>query len=166
MIRKLLVLAVLFLTGCGMLPTPDDFPSPPPMTVIMEIPPVTATVTLEPRLRPILADDLQDAATTFLIVKTALAAGDNTKVAELVKYPLRVKLSGQERTIKDQQEFLDQYEQIFDQNFVTTLFEMDEENLTLFPNGAQVGNGEVWLNYFCTDLTCTDAQFLITQINK
>jgi len=43
---------------------------------------------------------------------------------------------------------------------------MDEENLTLFPNGAQVGNGEVWLNYFCTDLTCTDAQFLITQINK
>lgn len=165
MIRKAILLAVVWMTGCGSLPTPDEFPTPP-MTVIVEIPQVTATVTLEPRMRPILPDNLQDAETTFLIIKTAMAAGDDVKIAELVKYPIRVNLEGQEILIKDQHEFLDHYEKIFDQKFSTTLFEMDETNLTLLPNGIQVGNGQLWFNYFCTDLSCSDAQFLITQINK
>jgi hypothetical protein len=77
-----------------------------------------------------------------------------------------VKLDGQESLLKDQQEFLDQYEKIFDEGFMNTLFEIDETNLTLLPNGVQVGNGELWFNYFCVDLSCSDAQFLITQINK
>lgn len=164
--RKGFLLAVFLMMGCALISTPEDFPPPPPMTVIVEIPQVTATTTIEPRMRPILPDNLQDAETTFLIVKTAAAAGDDVKVAELVKYPVRVKLNGQEIIIRDQQEFLDQYEKIFDQGFITTLFEMDEANLTLQPNGIKVGNGELWFNYFCTDLACSDSQFLITQINR
>jgi|RhiMetdeSRZDD1v2_1073273.scaffolds.fasta_scaffold152461_3 hypothetical protein len=166
MLRKLIGLAVFLITGCGLAPTPDEFPSPPPMTVIVEVPQVTATITLEPRLRPILPADLQDAETLFLIVKTAIAAGDDLKVAELVKYPIRVTLEGQESLLKDRQEFLDYYEKIFDEGFIQTVFEMDETNLTLLPNGVQAGNGELWFNYFCTDISCSDAQFLITQINK
>jgi len=166
MLRKLIGLAVFLITGCGLAPTPDEFPSPPPMTVIVEVPQVTATITLEPRLRPILPADLQDVETLFLIVKTAIAAGDDLKVAELVKYPIRVTLEGQESLLKDRQEFLDYYEKIFDEGFIQTVFEMDETNLTLLPNGVQAGNGELWFNYFCTDISCSDAQFLITQINK
>ena len=165
MIRKATLLAVVWMTGCGSLPTPDKFPTPP-TTVIVEIPQVTPTTTLEPRLRPILPDDLQDAETTFLILKTAIAAGDDRKVAESVKYPIRVLLRGQELLIKDENEFLEQYEKIFDQEFAMRLFEMHETNLTLLPNGVQVGNGEIWFNYFCVDLACSGSQFLITQINK
>ena len=163
--RKVIGLAVLFITGCGLLPTPDDFP-PPPLTVIVEVPQVTATTTLEPRMRPILSNDMQDAETFFLILKTSMAAGDDVGIAESVKYPIRVKLGGQEILLKDQREFLDQYEKIFDQGFINALFEMDETKLTLLPNGVQVGNGELWFNYFCVDLSCSDAQFLITQINR
>ena len=163
--RKVILLAVFFMTGCGLLRTPDDFP-PPPLTVIVEVPQVTATTTLEPRLRPILPDDLQDAETFFLIVKTSMAAGDDVRIAESVKYPIRVTMDGQSILLKDQREFLDQYETIFDQDFITTLFEMDETNLTLLPNGVQVGNGELWFNYFCVDLSCSDAHFRITQINR
>ena len=166
MLRKLIVLAVFLITGCGLAPTPDEFPSPPPMTVIVEVPQITATVTLEPRLRPILPADLQDAETLFLIVKTAIAAGDDLRVAELVKYPIRVTIDTQQTFLKDPQEFLDHYEEIFDEGFINTVFEMDETNLTLLPNGVQAGNGELWFNYFCTDISCSDAQFLITQINK
>jgi hypothetical protein len=72
--KNIIVLAVFLMTGCGLLPTPDDFP-PPPMTVIVEIPQVTATTTLEPRMRPILPDDLQDAETFFLILKTSMDGG-------------------------------------------------------------------------------------------
>jgi hypothetical protein len=164
--RELMVLVLFFITGCGVLPTPDDFPPPPPMTPLVEWPQVTPTTTLEPRMRPILSNDIQDAETFFLIVKTSLAAGDDLKIAESIKYPVRVKISGQEGLLKDQREFLDQYEKIFDQGFITALFEMDEANLTLLPNGVQVGNGELWFNYFCVDLSCSDAQFLITQINN
>ena len=136
------------------------------MTPIVEWPQVTPTITLEPRLRPLVSNDMQDAEMFFLIVKTSLAAGDDLKIAESIKYPVRVKISGQEGLLKDQREFLDQYEKIFDQGFITALFEMDEANLTLLPNGVQVGNGELWFNYFCVDLSCSDAQFLITQINN
>ena len=164
--RELMVLVLFFITGCGVLPTPDDFPPPPPMTSIVEWPQVTPTTTLEPRMRPILSNDMQDAETFFLIVKTSLAAGDDLKIAESIKYPVRVKLGGQEFLLKDQPEFLDQYETIFDQGFTTALFEMDETNLTLLPDGVQVGRGELWFNYFCMDVSCSEAQFLITQINR
>ena len=163
--KKTLILIVILLAGCSFIPTPDDFP-PPPMTPIVEFPQVTATVTLEPRIRPILSNDMQDAETFFLILKTSLAAGDDVGIAERVKYPLRVRLNGQEIVLKDQNEFLDQYEKIFDQGFVTALSDIDESNLILLPNGVQVGNGELWFNSFCVDLTCSDAQFLITEINK
>ena len=163
--KKTLILIVILLAGCGFIPTPDDFP-PPPMTPIVEFPQVTATVTLEPRMRPILSNDMQDAETFFLIIKTSMAAGDDVGIAERVKYPLRVRLNGQEIVLKDQNEFLDQYEKIFDQGFVTALSDIDESDLILLPNGVQVGNGELWFNSFCVDLTCSDAQFLITQINK
>src|SRR5512143_4036811 len=136
------------------------------MTPIVEWPQVTATTTIEPNLRPILPNDMQDAETFFLIIKTSMAAGDDVGIAERVKYPIRVRENGQEFVLKDQNGFLDQYETIFDQGFVATLSNIDESNLTLLPNGVQVGNGELWFNYFCVDLSCSDSQFLITRINK
>ncbi len=166
MMKKTLILIVILLAGCSFIPTPDDFPPPPPMTPIVEFPQVTATVTLEPRIRPILSNDMQDAETFFLIIKTSMAAGDDIGIAERVKYPLYVRLNGKEIVFKDQREFLDQYEKIFDEGFINVLFDIDESDLILLPNGVQVGNGELWFNSFCVDLTCSDAQFLITQINK
>ncbi len=164
--KKILLLVILFLTGCSFVPTPDDFPPPPPMTPIVEWPQATATATIEPRIRPILSSDMQDAETFFLIVKTSMAAGDDVRIAESVKYPIHVKLDGRDIMVNDQREFLDQYKNIFDQGFVNVLFEIDESDLTLLPNGVKVKSGELWFNYFCVDLTCSDAQFLITQINK
>jgi len=165
MMKRILLLVALFLTGCTAIPTPNEFP-PPPMTLIVEWPQVTATATLEPRMRPILSEDMQDAETFFLILKTSMAAGDDLRVAESVKYPLRVKMDGQVIALTDKQEFLDQYKKIFDQGFINALMEIDESDLALLPNGVQAGNGELWFNSFCVDLTCSDAQFLITQINK
>jgi len=159
-------LIALFLTGCAIIPTPNDFPPPPPMTPIVEWPQATATAVIEPRLRPILSSDMQDAETFFLILKTSMAAGDDTGIAKLVKYPLHVKLGEENILFKDQHEFLDLYEKIFDNDFISSIFEIDESTLTLFPDGVRTGTGELWFNYFCTDLTCSDAQFLITQINK
>ena len=151
-------------------PTPNEFPPPPPMTPIVEWPQVTATATLEPHLQTILPDDMDDAETFFLIVKTNIAAGNDVGVARLVKYPIQVTMNGGDillvKLFNDQAEFVDFYDQIFDPEFATAIFNMDDSELTLFSNGVQAGTGELWFNYFCMDLTCSDAQFLITQINK
>ncbi len=171
MMKKILILAVLLVMGCGAIPTIrpiptyNDFP-PPPMTPIVEFPQVTLTATIEPRMRPILPSDLSEAETFFLIVKTSMAAGDDMGIAERVKYPLSVRLNGQTMMIKDKAEFANQYAKIFDAAFVQALADIDEANLTLLSNGVQVGDGVLWFNYFCVDLACSDAQFLITQINK
>jgi len=58
------------------------------------------------------------------------------------------------------------YDQIFDPEFVAVIFNIHETELTLLPDGIQAGKGELWFNYYCVDLACLDAQFLITQINK
>jgi hypothetical protein len=165
-VNKLWLLVILFSAGCGFISTPDDFPPPPPMTPIVEWPQVTATVTLEPRMHAILPSDLDDAETFFLIIKTSMAAGDDVGIAERVKYPVHVKVNGQEIVLNNQRQFLDQYDNIFDQGFVQVLAEIDESELTLLPNGMQVGHGALWFNSFCVDLSCSDAEFQITQINK
>jgi len=127
----LLVAPILVLACYQLVPTPNDFPAPPsatpinefppppPMTPIVEFPVVTATVTLEPHLRPILLDDMQGAETFFLIVKTSIAAGDDEGVAKLVKYPIHVSVNGQDLLIENQTEFVDAYDQIFDPEFAT-----------------------------------------------
>lgn len=167
--KKFWLFGFLFVVACGVIPTsaptPNDFPPPPPMTPIVEFPQVTPTTTIEPRMRPILSEDMRDAENFFLILKTSMMAGDDTRIAESVQYPIHVKLRGQEIVLNNQKDFLDQYEKIFDQEFVKAVADIDESSLILMPNGVQVGNGELWFNYFCKDLACSSSQFLITQIN-
>ena len=162
--KRILILTLILLTGCGVIPTPNDFP--PPMTPIVEFPQVTATATIEPRMRPILPSDRQNTESFFLIIKTSLAAGDDEGIAKRVKYPIHVRLNGQTMVIHNEAELVNQYDKIFDSDFVRALSELDESKLTLLPDGVQVGSGALWFNYFCVDLACSDAQFLITQINK
>ena len=155
-------------------PTPNEFPppppttdlgTPPPMTVIVEWPQFTPTTTLEPRPRPVLPEDMDEAETFFLIIKTMLTAGDDLGVAERVKYPLEVTLASEPITLHNPEEFLSHFGELFDQDFVTELIELEETDLSLQPEGVRVGEGELWFDYFCIDLSCSDAQFMITQIN-
>ena len=163
--KKLLPLFILLTLGCvTLVPTPDDFP-PPPMTVIVELPIVTPTTTLEPRLMPITPEGMQDAQTFQLLLFTYTAAGDSEGIAEMVKYPIRVNLDG-EAMISTPEEFSREFSRIFNKTVMDALSNTDPANLTLLPEGVRVGRGELWFNLFCVDVTCSDSQFLITQINN
>jgi len=169
--KKLLLPLILLLLSCRLL-SKNDFPPPPtpgtpfPMTVIVELPISTPTATLEPRVRPMLPGDMEAAQTFFLIFKTSLIAGNDTGVTAMIKYPIHVTINAQTVVLKNQAEFLKQYDKIFDPSFATALYALEESNLTALPDGVRVGNGELWFNYFCIDPTCSDMQFLITQVNK
>ena len=47
-----------------------------------------------------------------------------------------------------------------------SILEADDDDVKLMLDGVKVADGALWFNQFCTNSTCTEAQFLITQINN
>lgn len=162
--KYILLFALIMLSCSSLVPTPDDFPEPP-MTVIVELPVVTPTATIEPRLAPITPEDLGEARSFHLMVLTKVVAGDSAGIVELVKYPINVQVDGP-TVISTPEEFESYFKEIFNDRVMEALSDTSEENLTLQPEGVRVGQGEVWFNLYCVDLVCSDTQFLITQVNN
>lgn len=165
--KKLILIALVFLslTCTQIIPTPNDFPMPP-MTVIVEFPNYTSTPVFVPLLQPIANSDMPDAESFLLIIKTNMMAGNDQGIAERVLYPINVIVNGQSMTIRTKDEFIQNYEQIFNETLLNALTEIDEDGLVSGAEGIRVGNGELWFNLFCMDTTCTQKNFLITQINN
>lgn len=163
--KKLFLLCALFLSACGsILPTPNDFP-PPPMTVIVEdFPTVFVTSTIEPRSAMITQEDMAEVNTFSMILLTRVVSGDSLGVAEMVKYPITINLDTP-TVIVSVEEFEQNYERIFNNDLIAVITNISAADLTLLPEGIRVGQGEIWLNLYCVDLTCSDTEFLITQIN-
>jgi len=166
---KRLIFVLLFLVpACvpiSLNPTPNDFP-PPPSTVIVEFP-TPAFVTQSPELRrqPVTEDDMLEAGNFLLILNTRVLSGDDQGVAESVKYPITVNIGGL-RVISTADEFVAQYDRIFNNKVVSALSNTGEEDLIYLSAGVRIGHGEIWFDLFCADAACRDTQFLITQINN
>jgi len=164
--KKLSFLILLFAVACGqIIPTPNDFP-PPPTTIIDDFPDYTAMPTFVPRPQFITSDDMVDARSFFLLLKTNMMAGNDQGVAERILYPINVNVNGQNMKISTPTEFVQNYKQIFNDTVVSALTETNEDNLLSGIDGIRVGNGELWFNLFCMDAACAQKEFLITQINN
>lgn len=162
--KKTILFFALLLTACSSIPlTPNDFP-PPPFTVIVEdFPTVFVTATIEPRPAVITQDDMGDANTFSLILLTRVVSGDSLGVAEMVKYPISVNLDVP-IVITSVEEFEQNYDDIFDDALISVIAEI-KDDLTLLPDGIRMGQGQIWFNMYCVDLSCSDTEFFITQIN-
>lgn len=171
--KKLLLIGLLWLAACA--PHPNDFPPRPPtaetsppvgMTVIVELPIVTVVSTPTPNPQLILPENLSDAENFFLLLKLALLAGDQTTVAEAVRYPLNVRVNGQMTTLRNADELLKNYDQVFNPNLVQALTNTSETDLTNLPDGLRVGNGQLWLGRFCLAADCREPVFWVMRINN
>lgn len=161
-----MIALAFLLAACGQIvPTPNDFPTPP-MTPIVEFPNYTATPTFEPIPQPILSDNMSDAESFLLLIKTELAAGDDVGIAEKTHYPIQVTLDGKKTTFTEQSEFATNLRAILTDKVINAVDAADENDLVRSVEGIRVGNGELWFNLFCMDAACTDKRFLITQINN
>ena len=159
--KTILIFAFLLSACASIFPTPNDFP-PAPSTVIVEFPNATAVPTFELRLQPITEEKMSDARAFILILYTRTVSGDNYGIAESVKYPITV---GQ-TVITTADEFVAHYDEIFNDKVMDALKNTKVDDYLIYlPEGIRVGYGEIWFNLFCVDATCSDTQFLITQIN-
>jgi hypothetical protein len=161
--KKLFLLCALFLSACGSIfPTPNDFP--PPTVIIEDFPTMLVTSTIEPRPAMITQDDMQEANNFALILLTRVVSGDSLGVTEMVKYPITINLDTP-MVITSVEEFEQNYDRIFNDELIAVIANISDADLTLLPEGIRVGQGEIWLNMYCVDLTCSDTEFFITQIN-
>jgi hypothetical protein len=131
-----------------------------------------ATATLEPRLRPVTDEDMSRARDFFLILLTRAVAGDSLGIAESVKFPIHVNIDSPipdmdgPQSVTNSVAFALLYESIFNEKIINALTNVNEDDLVYLPQGFRVGHGEIWFNLYCTDPTCVDSEFLITQINN
>jgi len=164
---KKLILLSLLIASCGKItPTPNDFP-PRPATVIVEFPNRTPAPTFKPRPQIIFNADMADAQNFFLLLRTSAVSGDNLWVAERVLYPINAKINGRITPIHSADEFVQNFNQIFNDKIFNALSSTHTENLIAAPEGVRVGlGGELRFNLFCMDAACAQKDFLITQINN
>ncbi|MDH6348894.1 hypothetical protein [Brevibacillus sp. 1238] len=81
----------------------------------------------------------------FRKLQEAVQAGDKRQVAKKVHFPLRINKDGSSRYIRDEQQFLAEYDQIFSDKVKKALLVQNVQETFVNAEGVMVGNGELWL---------------------
>lgn len=74
----------------------------------------------------------------------AVKAGDKKKTAELVAYPIEIRLSKRVLQIKNSKELIANYDLIFTPAYVKNISKALPRNMFVNSQGIMLGNGEVW----------------------
>lgn len=95
-----------------------------------------------------------DVTAFFEQFQQAAAAGDQDTVANMFRYPKQLQLPGLELTyVSSAEEFLPYYDQVFTQDFLTALREMDPADFTQDGPSIGWGNGAVWARVYDGEVT-------------
>jgi hypothetical protein len=97
-------------------------------------------------------------------LQAAVAKHDAPAVAALVHYPIKVNPGKKPFTIKNEKEFVKDYDRIVTHDIADAIFNQKYENLFVNSQGAMIGDGEVWITGFCRDKTCKQSDIKIGTI--
>lgn len=113
-------------------------------------------------------DRLQGSHAKFELVINALqkavAAHDAAGVAELVSYPIGVKVHGKETNIKSAKAFAEKYDGIFTPAITKVVVNQKYEDLFVNYQGIMFGDGQVWITGICHDNACKNFDAKVTTI--
>jgi hypothetical protein len=153
---KRILLAALWLAGCGTLqaPAPRNVYSTP-----------LPTPTLAVHTRHIGEAEKQAAYDFFYHLKVHMASRELEHIAEEIRYPIVVRVSGQSKTFVHVAELDANFEMIFSEEEIQKFISIDESELTFTPSGVKVADGILWFDLLCMDPDCSQAEFFITEIN-
>jgi hypothetical protein len=97
-------------------------------------------------------------------LQAAVAKHDAPAVAALVHYPIKVNPGKKPVTVKNEKEFVRDYDRIITNDIADAIFKQKYENLFVNSQGAMIGDGEVWITGFCRDKTCKQSDIKIGTI--
>ncbi|MFS0554280.1 hypothetical protein [Brevibacillus sp. 179-C9.3 HS] len=84
----------------------------------------------------------------FVKLQEAVKKNDQTEVAKQMRYPLRVNKDGKSLFIKDEKQFLADYDQIITEKVKEAFLHQKVNDTFVNDQGVMVGNGEMWLGQF------------------
>jgi len=154
---------LLFLVSCGPVQTATAVP---PTEILNQYPTPLPTPTLAVNTRLIGEAEKEEAYNFFYEQKIHVTLGEYEHFAEEIRYPITVKVDGQPKTFIFAAEFEANFEKIFSQQAIQEFISTDESALTFSDRGVKVANGIIWFDLICMDPACTEAEFLITEINN
>ena len=85
-------------------------------------------------------------------------------VAALIHYPIKVNPGKKPFTLKNEKEFIKDYDRIITHDIQDAIFKQKYENLFVNSQGAMIGDGEVWITGFCRDKSCKQSDIKIGTI--
>lgn len=100
---------------------------------------------------------LGDAAAYRAVIgklQKAIRGQDAGVVAELVDYPIGVRVGGPQRIIRDAAEFVARYDTIITPEIALAVQDEPYDDLFVNYQGVRLGNGEIWINGVCRDNAC------------
>lgn len=135
------------------------------LSVTMLTPSVAQSVeTVDERIG-MLHGGVDNFAVAFDVLQAHVAAGDAATVAALVSYPLTVSIDGERIVINGETEFTERYDDIITPRIAEIITTQDYADLFVNGDGVMFGDGEVWMQAFCTDATCEVIYWLVEAIN-
>lgn len=99
-------------------------------------------------------------------LQAAVAEGDCSGVAALVRYPIEVQtLSGTQR-LENAHTLVMHYEDVITPTVARAIAAQRYDSLFVSANGVMVGAGEVWLNGVCHDRQCVDVDVKVISFQQ
>lgn len=90
--------------------------------------------------------------TYFTKLQKAVAKNDKKAVSKLVYYPLNVNSKGKTKIIKNQKQFIKEYNDIMTKRVKNSVLKQKPDMVFVNYKGAMTGNGEVWMSKFNKNL--------------
>ncbi|MEZ0476116.1 hypothetical protein AB6713_16065 [Luteimonas sp. B3_2_R+30] len=101
----------------------------------------------------------------FIALQTAVAAGDEAAVSELVDFPLSISVDGR-RVIMNPEQFVNEYDRIITPAIASTITTQKFSDVLVNTQGVMFGDGEVWLSGRCEDEACETPLVSISRIQE
>lgn len=92
--------------------------------------------------------------TVFDALKKGVSANDAAGVAELVRYPIVVEVSGKDVKLKNANQFVSQYNDFMTPEIRKAIVSTSYADVLVNDKGMMLGNGQAWINGICRDAKC------------
>ena len=99
-------------------------------------------------------------------LQQSVASHNAAGVAALVHYPIKVNPGKKPFTVKNQKEFIRDYDRIITQDISEAILKQKYDALFVNSQGAMLGEGEVWITSICLDKGCKKSDIKIGTIQN
>ncbi|MEW9097044.1 MAG: hypothetical protein AB2417_18360 [Clostridiaceae bacterium] len=93
-------------------------------------------------------DNPSEFEAAFNNIKELVASDDKEKVYEYINFPINVHIDGKKVAIETKDQFIKNYDKIFNDNIKAKLANQKVEETFVNADGVMVGDGEIWISVF------------------